>query len=965
MDARNLCEIILHTQDTKNLLLSLDSKDIKLLRDVIQIHILNNPNFEKKNINNKNKNLLFNIIKTLVFDIKFNENQWDNYNSNFYINVGRILNWLKINLIHIEAVSAATRVALSHITQEPATMKHIGRGSVWSLTDIDKMMGYDNNFVVMQDSTVVGYVGLHPYSDTSMGTRPSKNISKNISKGLQLRVFIGKKFIKKGYGVKAVKLLLEQTNTKEDIYAIVRRDNLPSNRLVKKSGFTFLQQSNVYGAPHNMYKIFRDVYRKTFFVPKTISTELDFSMLASKLEMRGLTNDEAKPLSFIWASGHNRRLMYSKHCILKNSLDGHNVVTDKLKLYINMLRNDISVAETNMAYTCELRLINDNVVPFSVLSQSRITLPNKYYIIRPVGGFSGRGISIIDSPTQAQLNSAYRKAKASAKGGPIIISDYVQDIMLYDNKKFHIRVYILCLLHEGVFSTFLWDNGKLMTAASEYNPNTIDKTISDTHASSTLGDLSVSVLKQALGSAKFIDIFNNIKRLMITTSQIMAPFIKNFTENKCGFEILAADLLLKSDGTPILMEVNERVGYECKTPEYANHFSSVYFDWVDGCVLSRVFPTSLNIQIIDPIFEVDMTKQVKPFYSKFFGFYGPDYEAAKTDLPFLIEYPYLRYYKSPSNIYSAFNMLKDHRYTISNEPYLLHNIKLSEEALKYGGKFTRIISTKAEIDNINSITDFFSEEVRVHCKFLNNLPIYNYYNQNINSIIDFLRRSNTPVSIEELREFLWSSRTGNRQCTTFKPKIIKYIIGMFGSRRVLDISAGWGDRLVGAMASDVDIYHGFDPNVSLQPKYAEIISFFQAVAVNPNIKCRVDPIPFETAQLDEGFYDLVMSSPPYFTMEIYTLESGQSTETATNEKDWYKSYLWAWIEKTKGALRNGGILALNIGQEQGKHYVNWLVEDLASPTSGFVYMGMLGYSNEDGKNPQAVFIWRRTRSITI
>ena len=959
MDAGNLCDIILHTQDTKNLLLSLDPKDINLLRDVIQIHILNNPNFEKKNINNKNKTLLFNIIKTLVFDIKFNEKQWDNYNSNFYITVGRVMNWLKNNLIHIEPVSATTRGELSHITQEPSTMAHIGRGTVWSLADIDKMMGYDNNFVVMYDSTVVGYVGLHPYTDISSKSAHS-------SKDLQLRVFIGKKFIKRGYGAKAVRLLLDQTDLKEDIYAIVRRDNLSSNGLVKKSGFTFLYQSNVYGAPHNVYKVFKDVYKKTFFVPESISTELDFSMLTSKLEMRGLINDVINdvindtPLSFIWAGGQKRHLMYPKPCIIKNSLDGHNKVTDKLKLYINMLRTNISVAETNMAYTCELRLINENVVPISVLSRSKITLPNKYYIIRPVEGFSGRGISIIDSPTQVQLNSAYHTAKANAKGGPIIISDYVQDIILYNNKKFHIRVYLLCLLHNGVFSTFLWDDGKLMTAGSDYNPTKTDKTISDTHASSTLGDLSFTALKQVLNPEKFIAVFNNIKQLMVSTSQIMAPFIKNFPENKYGFEVFAADLLLKSDGTPILMEVNDRVGYQCKTSEYANQFSSLYFDWVDGCVLSRVFPI-LNNEIINPIFEVDMTKSPKPLYSKYFGFYGTDYETAKIDLPFLIEYPYLRYYKSPTDIYSSFNMLKDHKYTISSEPYLLHNIKLSQETIKYDGKFTRIISTKAEIDNINSITDFFSEEVRVHCKFLNNLPIYNYYNQNINYIIDSLRRDNIPVSIEELREFLWRSR--NKQCTTFKPKIIKYIIEMFGSRRVLDISSGWGDRLVGAMASDVDIYHGFDPNVTLQPKYAEIISFFQTVAVNPNIKCRVDPTPFEEAQLNEGFYDLVMSSPPYFTMEMYTHESGQSIETATNEKDWYKSYLWVWIEKTKFALRNDGILALNINQQSDKHYVNWLVEDLAIPTSGFVYMGMIGYSNDDGKNPQPIFIWRRTRTI--
>jgi hypothetical protein len=94
-------------------------------------------------------------------------------------------------------------------------------------------------------------------------------------------------------------------------------------------------------------------------------------------------------------------------------------------------------------------------------------------------------------------------------------------------------------------------------------------------------------------------------------------------------------------------------------------------------------------------------------------------------------------------------------------------------------------------------------------------------------------------------------------------------------------------------------------------------------------------------------------------MEIYTDTPGQSTESVNNEEDWYNNYLWKWLENSRRALRKGGILALNINQERDKRYVNWVIEDLDRVDSGFKYLGMIGYSNEDGKNPQPIFIWKR------
>ena len=56
---------------------------------------------------------------------------------------------------------------------------------------------------------------------------------------------------------------------------------------------------------------------------------------------------------------------------------------------------------------------------------------------------------------------------------------------------------------------------------------------------------------------------------------------------------------------------------------------------------------------------------------------------------------------------------------------------------------------------------------------------------------------------------------------------MKYIIEHFNSKKILDMSSGWGDRLVGAMACNIDCYHGFDPNSCLHPGYKKMIEFFK------------------------------------------------------------------------------------------------------------------------------------------
>ena len=217
-----------------------------------------------------------------------------------------------------------------------------------------------------------------------------------------------------------------------------------------------------------------------------------------------------------------------------------------------------------------------------------------------------------------------------------------------------------------------------------------------------------------------------------------------------------------------------------------------------------------------------------------------------------------------------------------------------------------------------------------------------------------------------MREAIWN--IGFKECSTFKPKLEKFFIEFFGAKKILDISSGWGDRLIGAMASDIDCYHGFDPNPCLHKNYNMIIETFKEFQVNKKASFIIKKLPFEEAKLKNNFYDLVMTSPPYFNMEIYdsnpetskkqsiSISKSNSNSNIEQEKYWYNNYLLIWMHKCHKALKNGGIIAININQHKNQNYVYWLLRDMKQI---FSFLGTISHSKINKKNPQPTFIWKK------
>ena len=380
------------------------------------------------------------------------------------------------------------------------------------------------------------------------------------------------------------------------------------------------------------------------------------------------------------------------------------------------------------------------------------------------------------------------------------------------------------------------------------------------------------------------------------------------------------------------------------------------------------------------------------------------YEKARKNKDIIIkkiDYPYLKYYTTEERIRNNFNNLKKFSSSVVHEQYNLQSLPHIKD-LKYDNKYYLIIDKPDEYKNIEVISDYFNEVCRVHCRFISaNESVYSFFRTKYNNIIDYLQKNDLEISIENMREAIWSN--GPRECSTFKPKLIKFFIELYSARKILDISSGWGDRLVGVMASDIDEYDGFDPNPCLHKNYKEMIDFFKRDVVNKNAVYTIKELPFEEAELKQNYYDLVMTSPPYFTMEIYDdnpktntkqsivkMNNGGNGDDKANkgrcdggkegrsdgvgkgrcdgvgkggrghgdrERVWYNDYLKVWINKCHNALKKGGVIALNINQYKNQHYIYWLLDDMKN--SKWEYLGIISHSKPDKKNPQPTFIWRK------
>ena len=103
------------------------------------------------------------------------------------------------------------------------------------------------------------------------------------------------------------------------------------------------------------------------------------------------------------------------------------------------------------------------------------------------------------------------------------------------------------------------------------------------------------------------------------------------------------------------------------------------------------------------------------------------------------------------------------------------------DANKYNDKYFIIVDKWQDNYELNSLTDYFTEKVRVKCKFGKHLSPLEYYQKNKNKY-----QNDTIINLRE-KLFLET-----RFCNNFRVSIVLTILTVFKVKKYLDISAGWG-----------------------------------------------------------------------------------------------------------------------------------------------------------------------------
>lgn len=147
----------------------------------------------------------------------------------------------------------------------------------------------------------------------------------------------------------------------------------------------------------------------------------------------------------------------------------------------------------------------------------------------------------------------------------------------------------------------------------------------------------------------------------------------------------------------------------------------------------------------------------------------------------------------------------------------------------------------------------------------------------------------------------------------YRPHFSKQIIEMTRKSEgiVFDPCAGWGGRMLGTIASGWK-YIACEPNVETYRNLLNMINFIRHQSYDSISDVDLLNIPAENFSYDKERVDVIVTSPPYFNLEVYNHDSMQSYHKYQTYSDWRDQWLIPLITNCCTLLKSDGLSAWNV-----------------------------------------------------
>jgi len=158
----------------------------------------------------------------------------------------------------------------------------------------------------------------------------------------------------------------------------------------------------------------------------------------------------------------------------------------------------------------------------------------------------------------------------------------------------------------------------------------------------------------------------------------------------------------------------------------------------------------------------------------------------------------------------------------------------------------------------------------------------------------------TPYKSEIRRMLIMTGGLGN--VTKYRTVTAKSIVKFYNAKKVLDPCIGWGGRMLGALAAGAE-YVGCEPDPKTVAGLRGILEDLPSDARKATIIAEPAEVGLDCVK---GVFDMVLTSPPYFNLEVYT-GGDQSTNKYNTWELWTENWLKPVILKGLGLLKEGGV----------------------------------------------------------
>lgn len=159
-----------------------------------------------------------------------------------------------------------------------------------------------------------------------------------------------------------------------------------------------------------------------------------------------------------------------------------------------------------------------------------------------------------------------------------------------------------------------------------------------------------------------------------------------------------------------------------------------------------------------------------------------------------------------------------------------------------------------------------------------------------------------PIAMRRALELVTGENVTNFKAQNARAIVEELCPVLFG--RVYDYSCGYGGRLLGTSASNMNLHYvGVDPNTETYERLCYLNSLLGDRA-EIHQSTSQDYLPQDI--------DLAFSSPPYFNLEKYSDEPTQCMNEFTTLDEWFDGYVVPTMRNIYSGLNSDGVFATNI-----------------------------------------------------